>query len=151
MPSTIDTDGPEVLVDLRLSPDLTSPARARHALNPIEERFGDEASFKLRLLISELVTNSVKHARLRAQDHIAIRVVSEGKALRAEVVDRGLGLPAPERSQPEGRWQYRQSEPDPDWPGGWGLSIVETLADRWGVVQDDHTMVWFEVAVAEEE
>ena len=150
MPSRIDTSGPEVLVDLRLPPELTSPARARYALRPLEERFDEETVFRLRLLTSELVTNSVKHAHLADQELIGIRVVCEPGAVRVEVLDPGHGLPAPEQISPEGGWQYHQVRPDPDWPGGWGLSLVENLADRWGVVQDRGTTVWFEVAVLDD-
>ena len=28
---------------------------------------------------------------------------------------------------------------------GWGLYLVEQIADRWGVTQDDGTCVWFEL------
>ena len=147
MPSTVRTDRPEVLVDLRLSPELRSPSRARRALVPFEGRFDQETRFKLELLVSELVTNSVKHARLGGGDQIALRVTAEETCVRVEVLDPGLGLPQPERVSAEGGWQYQQAAPDPQWPGGWGLSIVESLADRWGVVQNDITTVWFEVTV----
>jgi anti-sigma regulatory factor (Ser/Thr protein kinase) len=148
MPSAIDTDGPEVLVDLRLPAASTSPAMARSALHAVEDRFDQETLFKIRLLISELVTNSVKHARLGVEDHIWIRVITVAGCVRAEVMDEGLGLPAPEQTSAEGGWEYQQLAPDPEWPGGWGLSIVERLADRWGVVQNDETTVWFEVAIS---
>jgi hypothetical protein len=73
--------------------------------------------------------------------------MAEDRFVRVEVLDPGLGLPAPERASAGSGWQYHQAAPDPQWPGGWGLSIVESLADRWGVVQDDLTTVWFEVTV----
>ena len=31
---------------------------------------------------------------------------------------------------------------------GWGLYLVEQIADRWGVKQEEGTCVWFEVDVA---
>jgi anti-sigma regulatory factor (Ser/Thr protein kinase) len=139
--------GPEVLVDLRLPPELTAPARARYAVDSLEERFDGETVFKLRLLLSELVTNSLKHARLGPDDLIGVRVVCEPRALRVEVLDIGLGLPPPERGSAGGGWRYEQAWPDPDWPGGWGLGLVESLSDRWGVVQNGGTTVWFEVTL----
>jgi anti-sigma regulatory factor (Ser/Thr protein kinase) len=147
MPGTVYTDGPEVLVDLRLSPDLRSPSRARRALDSFASRFDPDTRFKLTLLISELVTNSVKHAQLATEDQIGLRVTAEESRVRVEVLDPGQGLPAPERMSLGGGWQYQQAAPDPEWPGGWGLSIVESLADRWGVVHNDLTTVWFEVTV----
>src|SRR5436190_7671607 len=130
MPSPIDTSEPEVLVDLRLPPELTSPARARYAVGRLKRRFDKETLFKLRLLVSELVTNSVKHGRLATDELIGILVVSEPKAVRVEVLDPGTGLPTPQQVSPGGGWQYQQISPDPEWPGGWGLSLVESLADR---------------------
>jgi anti-sigma regulatory factor (Ser/Thr protein kinase) len=147
MPKNLDT-GPEVLVDLRLSPDRTSPGLARRALQRWAERYDPDTAFKLGLLVTELVTNSVKHGRLEGGDHIGVRLIAERDSLRVEVRDPGPGPPTPRRTSPETGWAYLQEEPDPEWPGGWGLSIVERLADRWGVVRDEVTKVWFEVSVA---
>ena len=30
-------------------------------------------------------------------------------------------------------------------PGGWGLYLVDQLADRWGVARDHLNRVWFEM------
>lgn len=30
--------------------------------------------------------------------------------------------------------------------GGWGLRLLDRLADRWGVERNDVTRVWFELA-----
>jgi anti-sigma regulatory factor (Ser/Thr protein kinase) len=149
MPTTTQTDDPqpELLVDLRLPPDPTSPARARQALDPLEERFDEDTLFKLRLLVSELVTNSVRHARLRARDLIAVRVLCELRALRVEILDAGPGFAASAGMLTRRGWEYQHTH-DPEWPGGWGLSIVESLADSWGITRDEGTTVWFEVELA---
>jgi hypothetical protein len=34
---------------------------------------------------------------------------------------------------------------DPDRSSGWGLHLVETLADRWGIERQAGTRVWFEL------
>jgi hypothetical protein len=52
--------------------------------------------------------------------------------LRVEVRDGGAGF-VPERRR-------ERSE-----PGGWGLMLVEGIADRWGVKRDPTTTVWFEL------
>jgi anti-sigma regulatory factor (Ser/Thr protein kinase) len=137
---------PELLVDLRLPPDPTSPARARHALDRIEDRFGGEILFKLRLLLSELVTNSVRHARLQESDHIVVRVLCEPGALRAEVLDAGYKVSFPATIVPHAGWEYQRTGGS-EWPGGWGLSIVEALADSWGVIRGKGTTVWFELGI----
>ena len=81
-------------------------------------------------MISELVTNAVKHG-----DHgapLELHASWDG-IVRVEVTDYGNGfIPAP-RSQPL------------EEPGGYGLFLVGSLADRWGVESDGSTTVWFEL------
>lgn len=102
---------------------------ARHRVDELE--LDAAAREVVVLLVSELVTNSVRHARGRS---VGLLVeVDEGKA-RVEVVDAGSGFtppPAPVPGEP------RRS--------GWGLYLVERFADRWGVSSEGHTRVWFEV------
>ena len=148
MPATTETESPEpeLLVDLRLPPELTSPARARHALGPLKKLIDPEALYTLRLLISELVTNSVRHARLGTEQVIGVRVLCGSDIVRVEVLDDGWGFPVPNTGPPTGRWQYLRNR-DAEWPGGWGLSIVDAVADSWGVVRNDQTVVWFEMKI----
>jgi anti-sigma regulatory factor (Ser/Thr protein kinase) len=83
------------------------------------------------LMVSELSTNSIRHAHTGFTVEIA---VTEDQVYVA-VVDAGAG-------QPELR------EPQPDDPSGRGLRIVELLSDDWGVTpstpQTGKT-VWFKV------
>jgi anti-sigma regulatory factor (Ser/Thr protein kinase) len=135
---------PEVLLEIRLPPAPTAPGQARRALDPLEGRLDPETLYALRLMISELVTNCVRHAGMSQDDAISLRVVGGGDRVRVEVVDQGWGFGAP--SDPvEGGWQF-QGRRAADWPGGWGLSIVEALADTWGVTVDRGTTVWFEMS-----
>jgi serine/threonine-protein kinase RsbW len=70
------------------------------------------------LLMSELVTNAVKHARSRA---VRVTVTRLGQdRVRIAVVDKSRELPV------------RQS-PAENEVGGRGLIIVEALSDRWGI------------------
>jgi hypothetical protein len=40
-------------------------------------------------------------------------------------------------------------DPSPDAPGGWGLVLVDRIADRWGIIHSpDGTCVWFELRSA---
>ena len=87
----------------------------------------------LRLLVSELVTNSVRHARLGPGDRIRLQVEISDRVLRVEVSDPGEGFVA------------NIPEPGARGPGGWGLFLTERLADRWGVDRDgEWTTVWLE-------
>jgi anti-sigma regulatory factor (Ser/Thr protein kinase) len=86
------------------------------------------------LLVSELVTNSVRHARLRPPDTIRLRVEVSDRLLRVGVTDPGEGFGAD------------ILEPAVRGPGGWGLFLTERLADRWGVDRESGwTTVWLEL------
>jgi anti-sigma regulatory factor (Ser/Thr protein kinase) len=118
-------------VTLRLPGGPHAAARARVALANLGSDIGEPCLETLRLLVTELVTNSIKHARA---DSVSLTVLVGGSSVWTEVIDEGPGF-------------------DPDMAGrpredrsGWGLFLVQRLADRWGVRQDNgHTKVWFEL------
>jgi anti-sigma regulatory factor (Ser/Thr protein kinase) len=84
------------------------------------------------LIATELVTNSVRHAGLAAQDVLRVRASALGEVLHLEVEDEGrAGLP-------------RRRVPDAV-TGGIGLNLVEALALDWGVRREVHTTVWVEL------
>jgi anti-sigma regulatory factor (Ser/Thr protein kinase) len=91
----------------------------------------DPGSFEsLRLLVTELVNNSLKHSGRPEGDPITLIVELGHHEVHAEVVDRGTG--GLER-RPLG----------PDAESGWGLYLVDRLADAWGYSRQGHTRVWF--------
>jgi anti-sigma regulatory factor (Ser/Thr protein kinase) len=87
----------------------------------------------LKLLVSELVTNSVRHAGVAPQDHIRLTIGVSADRVHVQVCDEGLGF-MPHVVMPG---VYASS--------GWGLFFVGQLASRWGVSRDTRTCVWFEV------
>jgi anti-sigma regulatory factor (Ser/Thr protein kinase) len=89
-------------------------------------------AFDVRLLVSELVTNSVQHAQIAAEDSIVLAVSFTDATVRVEVRDDGPGFEPP------------ASPPPDDADAGWGLFLVEQLADAWGVA-DEGKGVWFEI------
>jgi serine/threonine-protein kinase RsbW len=117
--------------ELPVAPEAA--AEARHALADIADSLPDGRGRDVRLLVSELVTNAVRHANLDAGDVILLVVELADRALRVEVHDPGGGFVP------------RAPAPDPARPSGWGLYLVAELADRWGVDSDDRTLVWFEL------
>jgi anti-sigma regulatory factor (Ser/Thr protein kinase) len=119
--------------DLELPSTAAAPAAARGALEQIAHAVSSERMRDVRLLVSELVTNAVRHANLADGDIIRLVIEVAGDALRVEVHDPGGGFvpTAP--------------APDPARPSGWGLYLVAELADRWGVDSDERTLVWFEL------
>ncbi|HEX2032391.1 MAG TPA: ATP-binding protein [Actinomycetota bacterium] len=131
------TSGAPAAVDVRLRPDLEAPRRARRLFDDAELLLPDPVASDVRLLISELVTNSVVHARLERTDPISLRIQAVPGCVRVEVGDPGAGfarapVEAPTAEQPSGR----------------GLWILHQLADRWGVLTGGLTRVWFEIDVA---
>jgi anti-sigma regulatory factor (Ser/Thr protein kinase) len=84
-----------------------------------------------RLLVSELVANGVVHGATNSPLEVEVELTAS--SLRIDVTDRGLGF------------ARRPGSNDPDYSGGWGLFLVEELADRWGIVRNGSTCVWFEL------
>ena len=111
----------------------TAASAARNALIALEGRVDDELLEDVRLLVSELVTNSVRHSNINAHDLVCMDVQVSETALRVEVADAGEGFEPTPRDLDRSR------------PGGWGLYLVDQIADRWGVARDRLTRVWFEV------
>jgi integral membrane sensor domain MASE1/anti-sigma regulatory factor (Ser/Thr protein kinase) len=125
-------------VEVDLKPGRECPAEARSALSPLADALPNQVYLDLSLLVSELVTNSVRHAGLRPRDEIRLQVETSARRLRVEVSDPGGGFGA------------KLPERDPRGPGGWGLFLTERLADRWGVDREGgRTTVWLEVDLEE--
>lgn len=122
------------MFSVELPRELDSAAAARHAIDGLglpDDMLGD-----VRLLVSELVTNSLRHADLRPDDSITLNVSVDAAVVRVEVTDPGKGF------------EMTGSADDPDTVDGWGLYLVATLSDRWGVERDGNqtaNSVWFEL------
>ena len=124
----------EAKVDLRLAPEPEMVTTARHALDRLANLLPSEKLEDVRLVVSELVTNSILHAGLSPDDQISLRVTVSDGAVRGSVSDPGPGFNV-----------SSEMGPRPDHSGGWGLPIVETISDRWGVKRNRHVCVWFEI------
>jgi anti-sigma regulatory factor (Ser/Thr protein kinase) len=104
-----------------------APAAARSALGAFAHALDQSHEEASRLLVSELVTNAVKYG---GEGPVRLEVTSQTDRFRVEVIDEGSGFVAKERER--------------DQEGGWGLPLVEELADRWGTFEGS-THVWFEL------
>lgn len=121
--------GPSAAVSLHLPSRPDSPMTARHGLVDLERALAPEVMAKLRLLVTELVANSVRHAR---GSPIDVTVTVHERQVRAEVSDSGEGFQPP------------TADPNPLKASGWGLFLVRRIASRWGIDADSGT-VWFEL------
>lgn len=109
---------------LQVESSVKAPRQSRSQLAPLrpslEPRYDD-----VLLLVSELVSNSVRHSE---SSGIEVRVISEDGHIRVEVSDDGPG--------------FSQDAPRGD---GLGLLIVEELAEEWGLANGDRFTVWAEL------
>ena len=113
---------------------LESAATARQAVGELSHHLPEEVLGDVRLLVSELVTNALRHAGPSEDERIELAVGVTEIAVRVEVTDHGRGFDP--RSVPS----------DPERAEGWGLYLVATLSDRWGVDSaEGATRVWFEL------
>jgi two-component sensor histidine kinase len=122
-----------VNLDVRLEPGPEVASAARQAVESVRSSVDPEVFDDLRLMLSELVTNSYRHAGLSPKDTIEIRLDVGNTALHAEVYDPGRFKRPPTRARLDGE-------------SGWGLRIVEKLAKRWGIRREGGTVVWFELS-----
>jgi anti-sigma regulatory factor (Ser/Thr protein kinase) len=121
----------EVSIQLEAGP--SAAALARNALVPIEREVNEDLMADVRLLVSELVTNSVRHADMPPPGRVSLDVSVDDGKIHVEVEDTGTGF------EPRGRREGQSKA------SGWGLYLVERLADRWGVICNHFTRVWFEI------
>jgi anti-sigma regulatory factor (Ser/Thr protein kinase) len=120
---------------VRLTRGAQAPAQARTTIADWLEGLVDRRSVEdVKLLVSELVTNAVRHPR--RDGHIDVTLELSRARVRVEVCDPGDGFRKP-----------RVGAPPPDALGGRGLLIVDRVASRWGVTAGRPTRVWFELGI----
>jgi anti-sigma regulatory factor (Ser/Thr protein kinase) len=120
-------------IEVQFEAGPTAAAGARNALLALDGKVDGRLLGDVRLLVSELVTNSVRHSEAHSHDVVHMSVTVTETSLRVEVADPGKGF------EPKPR------DADRTRPGGWGLYLVDQLSDRWGVGRDQLTRVWFEM------
>lgn len=107
---------------------------ARRALDVLSEELAPDVLQKLYLMVSELVTNSIRHSGITTAKAVGIELWVHPRCMRVEITDYGSGFDV-----------SAVREPDPGEVGGWGLYIVREMADRFGVESEGATVVWFEL------
>lgn len=123
---------------MRLGSGPDAAAEARRALAKLRADLDPPLLETLRLLVTELVTNSVRHTDC---DSLTLRIAVGEAAVLTEVADDAPGFDF------ETFVTSESGAHDPD--TGWGLFLVERLARNWGVKEDGSTKrVWFELARA---
>jgi anti-sigma regulatory factor (Ser/Thr protein kinase) len=86
------------------------------------------------LLLTELVNNAVRHAKAGADRLVRVEVRHRAPTLRVAVFDEGTGFTSDDPRSEGGH------------SGGWGLFLVDQIADRWGITPTrSGTCVWLEI------
>jgi anti-sigma regulatory factor (Ser/Thr protein kinase) len=142
VPALDDRSGPAApsgaitRVQIAVASGPGAPARARGAVTGwLSGRVSAKLLDDARLLVSELVTNSVRHARLAPGAPIRITIGISDGFVHLEVEDSG---DAP----------IAALVPDRQHGSGFGLYLVDMLAERWGSSHDGATRVWAELALS---
>ncbi|WP_338776175.1 SpoIIE family protein phosphatase [Streptomyces sp. DG1A-41] len=125
--------GTEQVAAWDLDPDPALVADARRTATRQLARWGlDELAFTTELVVSELVTNAIRHAT----GPIRLRLIRE-RALLCEVFDSGATAP-------------HLRHPRTTDEGGRGLLLVSQLTQRWGTrFVPDGKVIWAEQSLTE--
>jgi two-component sensor histidine kinase len=114
-------------VNVKVQPSVNAPGLSRSRLAPMKQVLGSRYD-DVALVVSELVSNSVRHG---SPQGIEVKVSTRDGRIRIEVTDDGPGFAV---DAPRGE--------------GLGLTIVERLADRWGMQKgSQHFTVWAELGL----
>jgi signal transduction histidine kinase len=112
-----------------------APERARSWIESAASWLPSELESTLLLLVCELVNNAVRHGGAGEDAVIELELGAlDGGGVMVQVTDPGTGFDHTPRDQPL------------DEEGGWGLVLIESMAERWGVEHEGRTRVWFELA-----
>lgn len=117
---------------LSIGGGVHAAGKARNEISRLRADLDPPLLESVRLLVTELVTNSVRHAGAGTVE-LAVLVGSE--RVRVEIANPGSPF------EPVLR------EDDPTSDEGWGLFLVDRISDSWGVVEEDagRQRVWFEL------
>jgi anti-sigma regulatory factor (Ser/Thr protein kinase) len=127
-----------MLAEIALPTSAGAPGAARmvvaHCLTGLVSQ---EILLDAQLLVSEVVTNSLRHGDLSDADTVLVRVYLAADTVRLEIVNPGTAGAVTARSPDRGSRG-----------GGFGLDLVDRLTASWGVTRNDGTNVWFEMGRA---
>lgn len=128
---------PGRLSETRLRIEVGAPGAARSIVaRELDGRVAGAVLASAQLLVSELVTNSVRHSGGTSAQVIVLRVELTPTSIRLEVEDPGDANAVVLRP------------PDVESGGGFGLNLVRALSERWGRerLAGGGACVWAELA-----
>ncbi|WP_435241121.1 ATP-binding protein [Streptomyces cucumeris] len=131
------TSPPPRDIEWRLPRHPRSVGRARVLLREQARSWDlpEEVTETAALLLSELMTNACRHARVSPGREVRARCVVRDEKLRVEVSDASDVMPQPRQAAPEDE-------------SGRGLALIAALADGWDAERRPCGIgktVWFEL------
>ena len=117
---------------LSISGGAHAAGKARREISRLRADLDAPLLESVRLLVTELVTNSVRHANAGT---VELAVLVGNERVRVEIANPGSPF------------EPVQREEDPASDDGWGLFLVDRISDSWGVVEEEAgtQRVWFEL------
>ena len=120
--------------ELRLPPDVSAPALARRTVHDVLASAPVALQAQVSLVASELVTNVLRHSTAPVPEATMTLALDDDHVILA-VADAGIGFNP-----------VVASKATPITVGGWGLRVLDAVADRWWVERDGGTRVVCEIA-----
>src|SRR5215211_810541 len=121
-------------LDFELPARPTAIRAARDALLADERALPRSVLDDVLLLLTELVTNAIRHVQAGAERAVRVEFRQRARTVKVAVFDEGTGFTA------------QAAHVKPDRSGGWGLFLVDRIADRWAITATlSGTCAWFEI------
>jgi anti-sigma regulatory factor (Ser/Thr protein kinase) len=136
MTSAFEASDPPGSISMRIRGGVDAPSRARRSVvAQLGSHIAQTTASKAASVISELVTNSVIHAKVGPRRTLTLELTTFDDRLRISVIDPGSRL------------EPRLLPPDRERVGGAGLLLVNELSEAWGVARDGRrgTRVWGDI------
>lgn len=127
-----DTSTDLARAELRLPSNVTAPALARRTVHDLLGSLPEPLRGQLSLVASELVTNVLLHSAATEPNTTLTLALAPDRVTLA-VADSGTGFDPHNGARSD------------DIVGGWGLQVLDAIADRWWVERDDKTRVICEI------
>ena len=108
-----------------------APRAARRELQTLDGQLTTDELWRVELLVTELLTNSIVHAGLGGRGIVTLELTVTDSSVRTEVRDHGIG--------------FEPDVPTEPLAGNWGMRLLDRLADYWQVDATRGSSVLFEL------